>query len=116
MFDNLANERCSTCLTTSKANNARVRHVRQRAKRVVFDMFDNEHSEQEKSSLVYRFPKYDFLINRVQLILSFNLLLRLFSCKSLLSSDCLHCLKTSTNLSYSKTRSNIFEESTSVTL
>jgi len=38
-------------------------------------MFDNEHSEQEESSLVYRFPRYDFLINRVQLIIDFYLLL-----------------------------------------
>jgi len=43
----------------------------------MFDMFDNERSEQEKSSLVYRSPKYDSLINRVQFILSLDLLLRL---------------------------------------
>jgi len=54
-------------------------------------------------------------MNRVQFILSFYLLLRLLSCKSLLSSDCLHCLKTSTNLSNSITLSNILYGSTSVT-
>ncbi len=43
----------------------------------MFDMFDNELSEQEEFSLVYRSSKYDFLINRVQFILSLNLLLRL---------------------------------------
>jgi len=31
-------------------------------------MLDNEHGEQEESPLVYRFPRYDSLINRVQLI------------------------------------------------
>ena len=65
----------------------------------MFDMFDNERNEQEKSSLVYRFPKYDFFINRVQFILSLDLLLRLIQvANSLLSSDCLLDLKTSTNL------------------
>ena len=54
-------------------------------------------------------------MNRIQLILSLDLLLRLLSCKSLLPSDCLHCLKTSTNLSHSITLSNTFEGSTSVT-
>ncbi len=81
----------------------------------MLDMLDNEHDEQEESSLVYRSSKYDFLINRVQLILSFDLLLRLLSCKPLLLSDCLHCLKTSTNLFNSITFSNIFVGSTSVT-
>ena len=37
---------------------------------------------------VYRELEHDFLMNRVQLILSLDLLLRLLSCKSLLSSDC----------------------------
>jgi len=77
MLDDLANEQCSTCLTTSRANNARVRHARQRAKRAMLDMLDNEHSEQGGSPLVYRSPKHDFLMNRVQLILSLDLLLRL---------------------------------------
>ncbi len=40
-------------------------------------MFDNEHNEQEEFSLVYRFPRYDFLINRVQLKINFYLLLLL---------------------------------------
>ena len=44
MFDDLTNEQCSTCSTTNKASN--VRHVRQRAKRAMFDTFDNEQSEQ----------------------------------------------------------------------
>ncbi len=57
----------------------------------------------------------DFLMNRVQLILSFDLLLRLLSCNFLLLSDCLRCLKTSINLFNNITRSNIFYESTSVT-
>jgi len=74
----------------------------------VFDMLDNELNEQEESSLVYRSSKYDSLINRVQLILSFDLLLRLLSCNLLLSNDCLHCLKTSTNLFNNITLSNIF--------
>jgi len=56
----------------------------------------------------------DSFMNRVQFILSLNLLLRLLSCNFLLSSDCLHCLKTSTNLFYSITLSNISYESTSV--
>jgi len=54
-------------------------------------------------------------MNRVQLILSLNLLLRLLNCKFLLLSDCLHCLKTFTNLFNSIILSNIFEESISVT-
>jgi hypothetical protein len=58
----------------------------------------------------------DSLMNRIQLILSLDLLLRLLSCNLLLSSDCLHCLKTSTNLFNSITLSNILLESTSVTL
>jgi hypothetical protein len=41
------------------------------------DVLDSEHNEQRESSLVYRSSKHDFLINRVQLILSFNLLLQL---------------------------------------
>jgi len=53
MFDDLASEQRLTCLTMSKASNARVRHVRQRAKRAMFDMFDNKLSEQGESSLVY---------------------------------------------------------------
>ncbi len=81
----------------------------------MFDMFDSEHNEQEEFSLVYRFSKYDFFMNRVQFILSLNLLLRLLSCKFLLLSDCLHCLKTSTNLFNSIILSNIFVGSTSVT-
>ncbi len=81
----------------------------------MFNMLDNERSEQEKSSLVYRSPKHDFLINRVQLILSLDLLLRLLSCNPLLPSNCLHCLKTSTNLSISITLSNTFGGSISVT-
>ncbi len=56
----------------------------------------------------------NFFINRIQLILSLYLLLRLLSCNSLLSNDCLHCLKTSTNLFNSITLSNISYESTSV--
>jgi hypothetical protein len=40
-------------------------------------MFDNEYNEQEEFSLIYRFLKHDFLINRVQFILSLDLLLRL---------------------------------------
>jgi hypothetical protein len=48
--------------------------------------------------------------------LNFNLLLRLLSCNFLLSSDCLHCLKTSTNLFNSIILSNISHESTSVTI
>jgi len=55
------------------------------------------------------------LMNCVQFILSLYLLLRLLSCNSLLSSNCLHCLKTSTNLSNSIILSNISYESTSVT-
>ena len=58
----------------------------------------------------------DFFMNCVQLILSFYLLLRLLSCNFLLSSDCLHCLKTSTNLFNSITLSNTSYESTSVTI
>jgi len=58
----------------------------------------------------------DFLMNRVQLILSFDLLLRLLSCNLLLLSDCLHCLKTSTNLFNNITLSNTSHESISVTL
>ncbi len=56
----------------------------------------------------------DFLMNRIQFILSFDLLLRQLSCNFLLSSDCLHCLKTSTNLFNSIILSNISHESTSV--
>jgi len=56
----------------------------------MFDVFDSELSEQcstysianineqKRSSFLYKSLKYDFLINRVQFILSFNLLLRLF--------------------------------------
>ncbi len=66
MFDDLTSEQSSTCSIANKANKAR--HVRQRAKRTRFDMFDNELSEQEESSLVYRFPKHDFFTNCVQLI------------------------------------------------
>ncbi len=51
---------------------------------------------------------------RIQLILSLDLLLRLLSYNPLLPSDCLHCLKTPTNLSNSITLSNIFYESISV--
>ncbi len=58
----------------------------------------------------------DSFMNRIQLILSFDLLLRLLSCNFLLSSDCLHCLKTLANLFNSITLFNIFVKSTSVTL
>jgi len=53
----------------------------------------------------------DFLINRIQFILSLYLLLRLLNCNFLLSSDCLHCLKTFTNLFNSIILFNIFYES-----
>ena len=73
--------------------------------------------------------EHDSLMNRVQLIIDYYLLLLQFiesllrfikheiaySCKLLLSSDCLHCLKTSTNLFDSTTHPNIFVGSTSVT-
>jgi hypothetical protein len=66
MLDDLASEQCSTCSITSWASSARrARHARQRAERAVLDMLDSEHSKQEKSSLVYRSSKHDFLINRV---------------------------------------------------
>ena len=55
-------------------------------------------------------------MNRIQFILSLDLLLQLLSCKPLLSSDCLHCQKTSINLFDSIILSNIFVESTSVTV
>jgi len=58
-----------------------------------------EQEEHDRSSLVYRDPQHDSLMDRVQLILSLDLLLRLLSCNPLLPSDCLHCLKTPTNLS-----------------
>ena len=55
-------------------------------------------------------------MDRVQLILSLDLLLRLQSCNPLLPSDCLHCLKAPTNLFDSITLSNTFVGSTSVTI
>ncbi len=81
----------------------------------MLNMLDSEHGEQEESSLVYRSSKHNSLINCIQFILSFDLLLRLLSCKLLLLSDCLHCLKTPTNLFNSITLSNTFVGSTSVT-
>ncbi len=81
----------------------------------MLDMLDSERSEQGGSPLVYRSPKHDSLMDRVQLILSLDLLLRLLSCKPLLPSDCLHCLKAPIDLSHSRTRSDTFEGSTSVT-
>ena len=57
----------------------------------------------------------DSFMNRIQFILSLNLLLRLLSYKLLLSSNCLHCLKTPIDLFNSITLSNILDESTSVT-
>jgi len=77
MLDNLTSEQCSTCSTASRASSAHTRHARQRAERAVLDMLDSERSKQEKSSLVYRFSKHDFFMNRVQLILSLDLLLQL---------------------------------------
>jgi len=59
----------------NEANKAQ--HIRQRAKRAKLDMLDNEHGEQEGSSLVYRFPRHDSLMNRVQLKISSYLLLSL---------------------------------------
>ncbi len=61
------------------------------------------------------FERNSFM-NCVQFILSLYLLLRLLSCNLLLSSNCLHCLKMSTNLFNSITLSNISYESTSVTI
>jgi hypothetical protein len=51
----------------------------------MLDMLDSEHDEQEESSLVYRSPKHDFLINRVQFILSLDLLLRLLKLQTLVT-------------------------------
>ena len=66
---------------------------------MMLNMLDNEHGEQEESPLVYRSPKHDSLINRIQFILSLDLLLQLTQVANpLLSSDCLHYLKTPTNL------------------
>ncbi len=67
-------------------------------------------------SLQYIGLEYNILIVRVQYILSLNLLLRLLSCNPLLLSNCLHCLKTLTNLFNSIILSNISHESTSVTI
>jgi hypothetical protein len=39
----------------------------------------------EESPLVYRSPKHDFLMNRVQLILSLDLLLRLLKLQTLVT-------------------------------
>jgi hypothetical protein len=47
------------------------------------DVLDSEHNEQKESSLVYRSSKHDFLMNRVQLILSLDLLLRLLKLQTL---------------------------------
>jgi len=65
MLNNLTSEQCSICLTASRASSAYTRHARQRAKQAVLDMLDSERSEQERSSLVYRSSKHDFLMNRV---------------------------------------------------
>jgi len=64
-------------------NVRRVRRVRQRAKRTMFDILDNEYNEQERFSLLYRFPKHDSLINRILFILSLDLLLRLLELQTL---------------------------------
>ncbi len=58
----------------------------------------------------------DFLMNRIQFILSLYLLLRLQSCNLLLSNNCLHCLKTFINFFNNIIFVEISCESTSVTL
>jgi len=60
MFNNLTNKQCSTCLTTSWANN--VQHVWQRVERTMFNMLDNEHNKQEESFLVYKSLKNTTLL------------------------------------------------------
>ena len=78
-------------------------------------MLDERARRATSISFVYRKLEHDSLMDRVQLILSLDLLLRLLSCKPLLPSDCLHCLKTPTDLSDSITLSDTFVGSTSVT-
>ena len=67
--------RLPACSTAWQASNAQ--RARQRAERSVLDMLDSEHGEQGRSPLVYRSSKHDSLMDRVQLILSLDLLLRL---------------------------------------
>jgi len=69
MLDNEHDERYSIYSITSMTSSSR--------------SLDNEHDEQEKSSLIYRSLKHDFLMNCVQLILSLNLLLRLLKLQTL---------------------------------
>ncbi len=80
MLDDLANEQCSQRAERAvldMLDNEQSEQCSRRAERAVLDMLDSELSEQEESPLVYRSPKHDFLMNCVQLILSFDLLLRL---------------------------------------
>ncbi len=90
MFDDLAGEQCSTCQrassTCSTANRAsKARHARQRARRAGLDMLDSEHGEQGKNLISIQIFEHDSLMNRVQLILSLDLLLRLLKLQSLVT-------------------------------
>ena len=94
MLDGLAGEHCSTrqwasstCSTASRAS--RARHARQRAERARRISFSIQISQ-----------------NTTPLWIVFNSSIKLSpiidtSCKPLLPSDCLHCLKTPTDLSNS---------------
>ena len=120
---------CSTCSTSEQPKHD-VRHVRRAS-------IANNHARYVRRTskannqyfLSIQELGHDSLMNRVQLIIDFYLLLLWFieslsrfiehrNClqlQPLLLSDCLHCLKTSTNLFDSTTHPNIFAESTSVT-
>jgi len=63
---------CSLCSTNEQDEQGMLALLDERAERA-----------KEESSLIYRFFKHDFLINRVQLILSLDLLLQLLKLQTL---------------------------------
>jgi len=69
-----ASKICSLCSTNEQGEQDMLALLDERAGRA-----------KKKSSLVYRSSKHDFLMNRVQLILSLDLLLRLLKLQTLVT-------------------------------
>jgi len=87
LFDALVGEQSSTCSIASRAS--RARHTRQRAeqaKRILFSIY-------RSSNTTFLWIVFNSSIKLPPIIDT--------SCKPLLPRDCLHCLKTPTNLSNS---------------
>ncbi len=115
IFDNKQNKQSSIYLTTNRTS--KVRYIRQQVQQTNFFFQYIDFLDTTLLQIVFNLLQiftycYSNLSNLFQNLLNIKIV---YSCKFLLSSNCLYCLKISTDLFNSTIYSNIFEESTSVT-